>query len=398
MLKNQIKKCFQITYLIVFFQFSFFGQEMNLYFISVENKKTNTNLENLAYSLYLDADLKLNQFTIIHFTPNPIPDTSWSKKKKNEVTYRNRKINCDFDLAEKLNSIFDNYRLIEKKTYTNYLLAPSEYIENNKIETHFKVREVNTSDGFSIQREINKIKEATGKNPCNIYCLSNTYQNSKPTFKFEKDTIVGKGQHEIKYTSSSKVSKIEWGVNSNLNNNSIEKPIINILSNQTVKAYYIDENGCKSNEDELTLIYKEDCNCNEVNSKPEILYEKSKSNLFAKSENEEADYEYKAVSDFSGTYKYPFQLKKVCGESYNVSIKNKIGNVVYNENYLTNELDIVDGYLFLEIQFDQKNALLIGEINDPDSYYFVSITPMVNNELCYRRSFRSGSIRFSKCR
>ncbi|MBM3186628.1 MAG: hypothetical protein FJZ67_10020 [Bacteroidetes bacterium] len=371
---------------------------MNFYFISVENKKTNANLENLAYSLYLDSDLKLNQFTMIHFTPNSIPDTTWSKKKKNDVTYRNRKINCEFDLTEKLNSIFDNYRLIEKKTYTNYLLASSEYIENNKIEPHFKVREVNTSDGFSIQREINKIKEATGKNPCNIYCLSNTYQYSKPTFKFEKDTIIGKGQIEIKYSSSSKVSKIEWGSNSNLNSSNIDKPIVNIVSNQTIKSYYIDENGCKSNEDELTLIYKEDCNCNEINGKPEISYEKSQSNLFAKSENEEADYEYKAVSDFSGTYKYPFHLKKVCGESYNVSIKNKNGNVVYNENYLTNELDIIDGYLFLEIQFDQKNASLIGEINDPDSYYFVTITPIVNNELCYKRSFKTRSIRFSKCR
>lgn len=270
MLKSFSSKLILLILLKIFGQA--YGQNINLFVLASENSKTNSSMENLAYSLYLEADLKLNNFKIFHYTPNSIGDTLWTdKKSKKMVKYQNSKLDCDFSLFNKLKILQEANSMIEDNIQTNYLLATSDFINRNEIPSKFRIKEINTNDGFTLQREINKIKESMGKNSCNIYCIREGIQNAKPQINFEKDSIIGKGEVEIKYSTSSKPSKIEWNPSIIIKNSTVEKATVNIHSNQVLKASYIDENGCKSNEDELVLILKEDCNCQEQSGKPEIL-------------------------------------------------------------------------------------------------------------------------------
>jgi hypothetical protein len=393
--------------LSLFFQITLnysFCQNLNLYIFSSENSKTNSSMENLAYSLYLEADLKLNNFKVFHYTPNLIDDTTWTdKKNKKKVIYKNNKLDCGLSLFNELNFLFKANSMIENDIQANYLLAPADFINKNEISNKFKIKEVNTNDGFTLQREINKIKEASGKNSCNIYCIYEGAQYTKPTFNFQKDTLYGNGEIEIKYTTSSKLRKLEWSSNAIIKNSNSESSTLKILSNQTIKASYIDENGCKSNEDELVLVLKEDCNCQQSSGKPEILYHRSP-NVLKKQADEEAEWEYKLIPEgTSGDLKYEFAIKNVCGDQFMVEIKYPNGKYLFKDVYLrdwinessSNPLSVKNkDLLAFIIPLDDKT----DEILPPNNYFYISITPITKEGECINRMTVSKKVRFSKCR
>jgi hypothetical protein len=278
-------------------------------------------MESLAYSLYLESDLKLNSFKIFHYTNHSLSDTTWTdKKNKKKVRYQHNKLECGFSINQKLNLLFEANLMVDNDIDYHILLVNSDYVNNNVINSKFKVIETNTNDGFTIQREVNKLREKYAKNGVNIYCLIDDYKFNAPVLKFESDTLVGNGLKEIVYTTTTKLNKFVWENSQNQIEGSEMNPKVNIKVTQKVKVYYIDENNCKSDFKEITFLFKENCSCDTKNSIPEIEYKRSP-NILEKDYNEEAEWEYKLIPEgASGSLAYEFAIKNVCAEKFLIQI------------------------------------------------------------------------------
>jgi hypothetical protein len=389
------------TIFILLVSNTLFSQEFNLFELVAENKKSNTNLLNLAETIYLTSDLKISTYTISHFTNNKIQDTILSSGKKKKVTYRNFKVNCEFSLNSKLNSLYESNQMSSSGVYKNHLIINSETLSKIDDNDRFFIHEIDTDSELAIQREINSIKSSSNKTNVNVYVFIDKFNMSKPEFKFEKDTITSSGLVELKFTTSSKSKKIEWSSNVKFKNDDFNSPIINVTANDKVVAYYIDENGCKSNQDEITLIYKENCNCETSSGKVEFLYENS-NNIIKANEKDEVNWEYKIVPDQSGSYFFPLPIKEICGDNFILEVKSPTGNIIHKYNYSRN--DVEDNF---ENQTINKNKnIFVFNINlsecqslitPPDSFFLITIYPLINGEQCNKRKAISSKIRFTKC-
>lgn len=399
-----MEKLIVIIILVFGFNLKAYCQIKNVYFYSVENKNTNDDLNTLSHFIYLDTKLKFDRFKIFHYTPAAINDTTWVNKKKEKVVYKNSKIDCDFLLKEQFLRICEANRLNENDPFTNYLLISSENKSLLEQSKQFKISEINTNSELSIQKEVNRILTESGKENVNIYIFQNSFQSSKPIFQFAKDTIVGNGLVDIGYKTSSKVKDFVFSPAEKVTNNvSAEKLSFNLKSNLILKGYYIDENGCKSNQDEISLSYVENCNCDNVREKPEILYARSP-NILKKEDDEEADWDYKLIPEGpSGSLSYEFAIKNVCAEKFVVEIEDSKGKILTKQYFERNEIDErssnplavnnKDMLVFLLNLDDKRN-----EIIPTDALFFIKIIPELQTGECIKRKYISQKVRFSKCR
>jgi hypothetical protein len=390
-----------IIVIIIFITNVIYSQEFNIYELVSENKRSNNNQFNLADFIYLKSDLKVTSYNISHFTVSKIQDTVWKNKKK-QVFYKNIKINCEFNLHAKLNLLYDANQMRSSGVVKNHLIINSESLLKIDDVDRFEIHEIDTDSELAIQREINTIKSQSNKNSINIYLYIDKYSLPKPEFKFEKDSISTSGLVELKFTTSSKAKKIEWSSNVKLKDDESNTPTITVNTNQKVVAYYIDENGCKSNQDELQLVYKENCNCETSSGKPEILFFKSK-NILEAQEEDEAEWEFKFIPEQSGSLNYDIPIKEVCGENFLVEVKLSSGKVLFKNYY---ERSDIDARSMNKIALENKNTLVFNVVLDDyrnyieqaDSIFIITIIPIVDDTECTRRKVISPKVRFSKCR
>ena len=389
------------TLLILLVSSSLYSQEFNIFELVAENKKSNSNQFNLADFIYLKSDLKATTYNVSHFTVSKIQDTTWKIKKK-EVTYRNFKVNCEFNLSTKLNTLYESNQMRSSGDYKNHLIINSETLSKIDDNDRFIIHEIDTDSELAIQREINSIKSSSKKTNINVYVFIDKFNMSKPEFKFEKDTITSSGLVELKFTTSTKSKKIEWSSNVKFKNDDFNSPTINVNANDKVVAYYIDENGCKSNQDEITLIYKENCNCETSSGKVEFLYQKS-NNIIKANEEDDANWEYKIIPEQSGSYIYSIPIKEICGDNFILEVKSPTGNLIHEYNYSRND---VEDNTENQTLYQNKN-IFVFNINlveqssfiiPPDSFFFITIYPVINGVQCNNRKAISRKIRFSKCR
>lgn len=398
-----MKKIILLTILFLGFNFKLESQIQNVYFYSVENKKTNDDLNTLAHFVYLDTKLKLNRFKVFHYTPTEIPDVIWENKKKQKVIYKNSKIDCDFDFKEQFLSIYEANRINEDEVFSNYLLVSSEDIANFEKNKQFKIKEINTNSELSIQKEVNKILAETSKENTNIYIIQNSFKSTKPVFQFTKDSIIGNGKVEVNYKTSTAAKEFIFNTNEKQLTKDLQKLVVEVNMDKNLKGYYIDENGCKSNEDIVSIFFKNDCNCEKSTEKPEILYSRSP-NILKKESTEDADWEYKLIPEgASGSLSYEFAIKNVCADRFIVEIKDINGGLLTKQYYELNELDErssnplavnnKDLLVFLLNLDDKRNQII-----PTDALFYISIIPELKNEECNKRKFTSQKVRFSKCR
>lgn len=386
--------------LLLFSQFVF-SQEFNVYQISSENRKTNQNAYNLADFLYLSSELKVSNYTVFHYTSVQLKDTVWNNKKK-KVVYKNNKIDCDFDLKDKFEKIVESNQMRVVGPMQSHLIIGSEFSQKISDIQRFIVHEIDSDSELALQRELMKIKDQSKKSNITVYIYNEKYNLIKPEISFVKDSIFGNGNIEISFKSSTLSKKVNWSSNVKFLDDDKLKPFVNLTSNQIVTASYVDENGCVSNEDKLFLIFKEDCNCDLVKGKPEILYQKSK-NIIERQDDEEADWEYKAIPEQSGSLIYEIPVKNVCGERFLVEIKSTTGKILFTETY---EREDVDERSMNPIAVKNKDIIVFilpldelrSYIETADSYFYVSIIPEISGQECLKRKYTSLKIRFSKCR
>lgn len=390
-----------IIIIIIFITNVIYSQEFNIYELVSENKRSNNNQFNLADFIYLKSDLKVTSYNISHFTVSKIQDTVWKNKKK-QVFYKNIKINCEFNLNTKLNLLYDANQMRSSGSVKNHLIINSESLLKIDDVDRFEIHEIDTDSELAIQREINTIKSQSNKNSINIYLYIDKYSLPKPEFKFDKDSISTSGLIELKFTTSSKAKKIEWSSNVKLKDDESSTPTITVNSNQKVTAFYIDENGCKSNQDELQIIYKVNCNCESITGKPELMYLKSK-NIIEAQEEDEAEWVYKFIPEQSGSLNYDIPVKDVCGDRFLLEVKFSSGKVLHRSYYDRSDLDARS---MNKIALENKNILVFNVVLDDyrnyieeaDSFFIISIIPIVGEEECVRRKVNSPKVRFSKCR
>lgn len=376
---------------------------MNVYHLISENKKNPTGFPfNTADFIFLNGELKLTSYSIFHFTPNSIPDTTWRNKKK-EVVYKNSKMDCDFTLSSKFERLLENHDMKAVSGLKKHLIISTANLNKVSDQDRFIVHEIESDSEIEIQRVLIKIKASMAKGTChNVYIFTDKYQIVKPSFSFTKDSLVGNGDIELKFTSTSTPTKINWSSNVRLRDNDQFKPFIQLNSNQIVSASYIDEYGCVSNGAQINLIYKAACNCEANMGKPEIQYFKSK-NILEKSEEDEVEWDYKAIPEQSGSLVYEIPVRKVCAERFLVEIKSHTGKQIFSEYY---EMESVDERSENPMAKESKNILVFNLPLDEfrnlielaESYFIISITPEIDGEECLKRKFVSTKIRFSKCR
>jgi len=392
-----------LSFIFAIISLTSWSQEMNVYHLISENKKNPTGFPfNTADFIFLNGELKLTSYSIFHFTPNSIPDTTWRNKKK-EVVYKNSKMDCDFSLSSKFERLLENHDMKAVSGLKKHLIISTANLNKVSDQDRFIVHEIESDSEIEIQRVLIKIKASVAKGTChNVYIFTDKYQIVKPSLSFSKDTLVGNGDVELKFTTNSTPKKINWSSNVRLRDNDQFKPFIQLNSNQIVSATYLDENGCVSNEDQITLVYKAACNCEANMGKPEILYHKSK-NILDRNDEDDALWDYKAIPEQSGSLAYELPVKNVCGDRFLVEIKSNTGKIVFNE-YI--EREDVDERSLNPIAVKNKEILVFNIpldeyrnlIETADSYFFVSITPEFDGEECLKRKFNSVKIRFSKCR
>jgi hypothetical protein len=378
-----------------------FSQEFNIYELVSSNEKDNSNQKNLAHQICENLKFKITSFNVYHYSVSKIQETQWEINKK-KVVYRNFTLSCEFNLSSKLNLLYESNQMRSSGLVKNHLIINSESLSKIEDVERFIVHIVNTDSEYAINEEIKLIKNDLKKTNANVYLFIDRYSLPKPEFKFESDTISTSGLIEIKYSTSSKANKIDWSSNIKVKDNNSNIPTIFVSSNQKVTAYYIDENGCKSNQDELQLIYKESCSCELVLGKPEILYFKSK-NIIEAEDVDEAEWEYKFVPEQSGSLNYDIPVKDVCGDEFLLEVKTQTGKVLISEKYDRSD---VDARSMNNIVLENKNVLVFNVILDDyrnyiekaDSYFVVTIIPIVNNMECTKRKVDSTKVRFSKCR
>ena len=392
-----------LSLLFFFISLVSWSQEINVYHLISENKKNPTGFPfNSADFIFLNGELKLTSYSIFHFTPNSIPDTIWRNKKK-EVVYKNSKMDCDFSLNSKFERLLENHEMKAVSGLKRHLIISTANLNKVSEQDRFIVHEIDSDSEIEIQRELTKIKSSVTKGSChNVYVYTDKYQIAKPSFSFTSDSLVGNGEIELKFTSSSNAKKINWSSNVRLRDNDQLKPFVALNSSQVVTATYVDDNGCVSNEDQIKLIYKASCNCEVNMGKPDILYHKSK-NILDKNDEDEALWDYKAIPEQSGSLVYELPVKNVCGERFLVEIKSNTGKIIFSEYY---EREDVDERSLNPIAIKNKEILVFiipldehrNLIESADSYFYVSVTPEIDGEECLKRKFTSVKIRFSKCR
>jgi hypothetical protein len=379
-----------------------FSQEFNVYHLISENKKNSKGPNNLADFIYLNSNLKLTSYSIFHYTPYSIPDTTWKNKKK-VVNYKNSKADCDFQLSSKFEKLLENHEMKVVGDLKKHLIISSASLYKVADEGRFIVHEIEGDSELEIQREINKImSSAIKKSNIDVYIFTDKYQSVKPTFSFTSDSITGNNEIDIKFTTSTNPKNINWSSNVKLREGDLMRPYIMLNSNQSVKGSYIDENGCNSNEDEIKLNYKPSCNCEASMGKPEILYYKSK-NIIDKSDEDEVEWDYKVIPEQSGSLVYELPVRKICADRFIVEVKSKNGKEIFREFY---EMESVDERSENQMAKDSKNLLVFSLPLDEhrnlielaDSFFYISIIPEINGEECIKRKFISVKIRFSKCR
>lgn len=390
-----------IIVIIVFITNVIYSQEFNIYELVSSNDKDNSNQKNLAFQICENSKFKINSFNVSHYTVSKIQETEWEINKK-KVIYRNFRIGCEFHLTDKLNLLYESNQMRSSGIVKNHLIINPESIIKIEDVERFIIHEVNTDSEYAIKEEIKLIKSESKKTNVNVYLFIDKYNLPKPEFKFEKDSITTAGLVEIKFTTSSKAKKIEWSSNVKLKDDESSTPTITVNSNQKVVAYYIDENGCKSNQDELQLVYKENCNCETSSGKPEIMFFKSK-NILEAQEEDEAEWEFKFIPEQSGSLNYDIPIKEVCGENFLVEVKLSSGKVLCKNYY---ERSDIDARSMNKIALENKNTLVFNVVLDDyrnyieqaDSIFIISIIPIVDDTECTRRKVISPEVRFSKCR
>jgi len=378
------------------------AQEINVYHLISENKKNPNGPLGTASLIYLNEKITLTSYSIFHYTPSSISDTIIKVKKK-LVAYKNSKTNCDFNLNSKFEKLIENHEMKVAIGLKKHLIISTANLGKIIDQDRFIIHELESDSELEIQRELNKIITTADKGSINdVYIFTDKYQVNKPSFSFANDSVIGNGEIEIKFTTTSIPKKINWSSNVKFKENDPLRPVLLLNSTQVVLASYIDENGCSSNEDQLKFIYKAACNCEASMGKPEIQYHKSK-NILDKTEEDEVEWDYKAIPEQSGSLVYEIPVRKVCAERFIVEIKSNTGKQILREYY---EMESVDERSENPLAKESKNILVFtlpldefrSIIETADSYFIVSITPEIDGEECQKRKFTSSKIRFSKCR
>ncbi len=387
-------KAIKLLCIILFLKTSFFfSQSCNVNLIICDNKKTNKHIESSAHYLFLDNKTKFNNFNVIHYSNFHFEDTIWQENKK-KVKYHFSKIDCDFELKNEFKSFHQTNRLLQNESTIDFLISSEETINSLANLSSFKVITIDDFSDFILKNEIDKIRLENLKNNISIYIVSNKNTLAKPFFSFDSDTLISSDNVSLNYKTSSEIRDVVWSKNMEFVNNDLFKPILKITKDQIVTGYYIDKNGCKSNDDQVYLKYKENCNCNEINGQPEIII--SESNLIARG-NRKAIWDYQ-ISPYNGSGHYVYRIvsNNVCSDFFLVEITDNKEILRFSKIYSRTQLtpkNLKDRLVFNIPMYE--NEELIKESN---VYFNISIVPIISDDTkCFNRKYILKKIKFSKC-
>ena len=115
---------------------TFSQKQLNIVFFVNDSKTSSSELNSFSNMVYLNnADVKLANYTIYHFTSKKERDTTWSNKKKN-ASYKVIQTDCDFSICSSLNTLVPDKKTQKNKFYNCQNLLKCDF---NKWNMEMKI-------------------------------------------------------------------------------------------------------------------------------------------------------------------------------------------------------------------------------------------------------------------
>jgi hypothetical protein len=316
----------QLTKKYIFLVFTFiisinlYSQaKINVYFFVNDSNLSSVDLKKSAQLIYLDNSIKIDNFSIYHFTNKTEENTKWTNKKK-IVEYKPTSVDCDFSICNSLNIMISSNKTEKNKLFT---FKSNLSCETNKwnIET---VNLSNSNDG----NVIDKIKEEIAinkeikKNTSLFFYFSGNENHEKLNVNLEKDIFEIKKNDSLQINPifSSNVAKIEWSPIDGLSCSNCPKPKISPTKNTIYTISVSDSAKCKTLSKNFTVNVKSNCDCKSGTLKPlkDVLDLESISKYIKEPPSNLS--EWKILSNVSGSFVFDFMTSSNCGLKFNVEI------------------------------------------------------------------------------
>ena len=375
---------------------TFSQKNINVILLVNDNKKTLYDLENLSNLIYLDnSNIKLNQFTIYHFSGKNEKNIVWSNNKKS-VEYKHIYKNCNSEICDPIKLLISDKKTTISKLfiYDSNLSCDISY----SVDAVEKMPNQNESTISRILKEQIALNKKTKDIITLFYYISEEQTSINPTVLFQKDTFeLKKGESlQLHPTYSGEVKKIEWKPVDGLSCGDCKDPFISPSKSVSYSIKVTDSLQCKTQTKDVFIEVKNSCNCFS-NLKPirDVF------GVIPISKYKTADLaDWQISANQSGGKIFDLVTEPNCGSKFKLLIKDDFGKTIFEDVYDRSDVDFrslldyhkkfKDKFVFrmdlnsIYNSLDYKNKCFIQIYSYDDE----------NNECS---PYKSPSINFSKC-
>jgi len=377
--------------------------ENNFYLIINDSKMTSSDIKSMMNLIYLESDIKLNQFKVIHYT-NKLENTeNWVNKKK-IVEYKPTKTGCDFNACESISAIISLVKTERTKFYMCEKQLKCDF-QSFGIESSLLPNKNESTLINKIKEEITLNKSSKKKLTIFFY-IENNQINYKPQINFESENIQIKDSesYTLNPQITGNVANYNWVPSDGLSCSDCKNPVVRIDNNKTYTLTVSDSMGCSSISKTINVTVEKSCLCDKDLQKTEILLGKLPIKKYKKRDPKKtAIWEWGIISNQSGGYVFDLVCKSVCAKKYKVVVRKSNGSPIYEDFYTIEEVDKRSRNDYHEkypenFVFRLDLAELSDFLNDEEEYFTIEILSIDDSNLeCFDKKYTSPKVRLTKC-
>ena len=308
---------------------------VNVIILVEDNNQKSEDFDRLSKFIYFDNDFKLDKFEIIHLTRYN-KSTRSIKYKKKEVTYKSNLIECSNSSISKIGSIVDLNKTEVSKFY---------FCEENPYNIDFKKYGVETfllndKQYSTISDKINEELKKNKKELTLFFYLPSKKSTESESIIFDNDSLkIEEGTtFKLKPKFSKGLTSFQWTPQNQLDCSNCPNPNFNAKNSITYIVAGKDSLGCEIKSKPLNIIVES--NCKDGTGCIELLLDQVNSSKFH-FVNEAGDevYDWQVKSNSSGSYQFDVVTSSNCASKYKVQIEDLKGNIVWEKEYLKEDVD-----------------------------------------------------------
>jgi hypothetical protein len=381
--------------ILCFLPFYNSAQKINVDYYLVDTSKIKSDLISIAKSFEAQKEFSNVNLNFKLYSKLDYKDSLWSTKKR-QVKLFFDKVGCDYSIN---NSLKENDDLLLRFNGQgkNILICNKSTYNLLNLDISFELQNLSMKSDLQLIEKIKEILKEKRKTDLNILILQNDFNYKQPRInlgikKIESD---GKTPQFITYNTSSAVSKLILGNGLTMKNNSTLSVISNQDNISTVS--YIDDLGCNSNIDTVTIKLSQSCECDYEFGKVSISKKYLNTMKIVENKDLRVDYKWKISPQQNGSSAYCLIINDGCFDALELTFessdhKSELSNkvITIDKSEMTNHTDPSAWQFCFDLSSDYDH------IKNPKLYTLVKISPIVKNEVCANRSV-SEKIKFSSC-